>query len=100
MSYYYSSSPGPRSAYQRQHQQRKYQLLETIPTKNIVKNGLKMQPKVVKYTEASALAMDENDEIRDCDFEGAEMSGLVRIIGGGGKEPQVDFVTHNMQLNP
>lgn len=68
--------------------------------KNIVKNGLKMQPKVVKYTEASALAMDENDELRDCDFEGAEMSGQVRIIGGGGKEPQVDFVTHNMQLDP
>lgn len=66
---------------------------------NMFKDELQMNPHIVRYTEASALVMDKDGEIREC-FKGAEMQGRLLVIGGGGKKPQVDFVTQDMQLNP
>lgn len=68
---------------------------------DMLKNQIKLEPQIFKYTEAGWLAEDENGEIRDCDeFPGQGMFGAVKVTGDGTREPQVDFITLQMQLNP
>lgn len=55
---------------------------------NMFKDELQMNPHIVRYTEASALVMAKDGEIREC-FKGAEMQGRLLVVGGGGKKPQV-----------